>query len=179
MNVDPVAIYDNDMGSCHLGIAPDATVALMAFDSTVGVVLTAIFVRILWPAVRSKTRQSVSVSSKHITASRFNWLGKMKKQHDTGEAPPERRESVGSTTQKQFKTMLWWNVLGSAAVLANTIINNVIYLTWKHSRRSQVCLMTCMTDSMCGVAPNLESVTNRNSCLGNARHKLADYASSG
>ncbi|KAF1979579.1 hypothetical protein BU23DRAFT_562990 [Bimuria novae-zelandiae CBS 107.79] len=47
--------------------------------------------------------------------------------------------------------MLWRNVLGSATVLANTLINNIIFLTWRHSHKSEVCLLTCMTDIVWGM----------------------------
>lgn len=138
-SVSPMASFDSETGFCSIGIAADAAICVIVFDSVIGGVLTGIFVKILWPAVRFNPSQSLddSVEPK-VNASRFSWL-------KTWRRSGIQRDS----SKRRFKAMLWRNVLGCAVVLINTLVNNVIFLTWRHSHKSEVCLITCMTDSKC------------------------------
>lgn len=145
-SVAPMASFDSSTGYCAIGIAADASICVIVFDSVIGGILTGVFVKILWPAVRSDKTESIETSD-HGTASRFRWMRGTKRDSHADERRSSAKITTGSSSKRQFKAMLWRNVLGSATVLANTIINNVIFLTWDHSHKSEVCLLTCMTDS--------------------------------
>ena len=162
-SVAPTAVFDSSTGYCAIGIEADAAICVIVFDFVIGAVMTGVFVKILWPAVRSSKAQSLK-SSCNVGTPQPRWSRGAKREGNADEDCSCAKTASRSSSHRQFKAMLWRNVLGSATVLANTIINNVIFLTWKHSHKSEVCLLTCMTDSKQNIC-SLKNDTDQNSVV--------------
>jgi hypothetical protein len=168
-SLGPMAAFDADTGQCLIGIAADASICVIVFDSVIGGVLTGIFIKILWPAIRFNTTESLG--SVQTLKPRCSWHTISRHRNDTrGNNSYEKDPS-----RRQLKAMLWRNVLGSITVLANTLINNVIFLTWEHSHRSKICFLTCMTDSKWLHANHYADTYRTISCLGDAGYDLAKH----
>ncbi|KAH8728336.1 hypothetical protein GQ44DRAFT_580049, partial [Phaeosphaeriaceae sp. PMI808] len=140
--IRPMANLSLDDGKCRIGIQPNASIAILGFDTGLNVALTGIFIWLLQPAFASHvhwpsmhTHRSMKERKTSSVSYLFRWKYHLK-----------RASSVTNV-----RIMLIRNIIGSVLLLVNTIINNVLYLSWDFANMSHVCQMTCLTEVVLGM----------------------------
>lgn len=137
--VAPEAELSRIDGICRIGIQPEAAIAMIALDTSVNVILTGIFIWQLRPAAVSLVRHPGHVTTRARRTSSLSW---MLKREENGLSSTGR-----SLSEKNLNAMLVRNVVASILLLLNTVIPNIIFLTWPAARMSHACLLLCLTDS--------------------------------
>ncbi|KAF2638526.1 hypothetical protein P280DRAFT_367887, partial [Massarina eburnea CBS 473.64] len=131
--VSPHAVLSHADGYCRIGVASDAAICIITMDTLIGTLLTAIFIGILRPSLRSTAIRPEAGMDRRRGSSIMPIIR-------------QKKRSTEVSARQHLKVMLWRNIIGSCVILANTLINNIIFLTWKYAMRSHVCLLTCLTD---------------------------------
>jgi hypothetical protein len=140
--VAPEADLSRVDGNCRIGIQPGAAVGVIVLDTVFNVVLTVIFIWQLRPAIASTAHQSSSDVNGPIQkrrAASICHLLSLKKHH--------LGSSGRTSSENSFRAMVMRNITGSALLLLNTIVPNVIFLKWKFARWAHACSLMCLTDS--------------------------------
>jgi hypothetical protein len=164
--IAPEADLSRIDGVCRIGIEPGGAIAMLVLDTVLNVVLTSIFVWQLRPAIstffiRQSNRRQGTMGGQSSMAKLFHW-------EQQGLWSGRR-----SSSENSLRIMVLRNLIGSALILANTVVNNVIFLTRSFARMSHACLLMCLTDSKFDVASSTCCTANRGvSCRRDAHHPL-------
>ncbi|KAH7130560.1 hypothetical protein B0J11DRAFT_430209 [Dendryphion nanum] len=148
--VDPRHNLSRKDGVCRIGIQPNAGVAVIVLDVTINSVLTGIFIWQLRPAFHSIKCRSIVMPNQPVTqqgrrrSSLKALLGVKIQEQQTYREP---RHVLRQNLQK----VVIRNIIGSAVVLVNTVINNAIFLTWPFASQSHACQLMCLTDIVTGM----------------------------
>ncbi|KAH7086285.1 hypothetical protein FB567DRAFT_67025 [Paraphoma chrysanthemicola] len=146
-SIAPEAQLSRTDGHCRIGSQNGAAIAIIVFDTVLNVSLTSIFVWQLRPAIRSRIhwplRRAHGPGELHQQSS---WWRRSSKSEVKSGPGIKRLSSHGN-----LRIMLIRNVVGSILLLANTVANNAIYLSWTFARMSHACQLMCLTDIVLGM----------------------------
>ena len=150
--IDPRHELSREDGICRIGIRPNAGIAVIVVDITINTVLTGIFIWQLRSAFDSVSHGVPTSGSGNLRqsgrrrSSIMALMGGIKPERE-GEHEPRRALKMG------LKKMVVRNIIGSALVLLNTVINNAIFLTWPFASQSHACQLMCLTDGESALEP--------------------------
>ncbi|KAF2730327.1 hypothetical protein EJ04DRAFT_500684 [Polyplosphaeria fusca] len=133
--VSPRASIDAE-GRCWMGVQRAAGYAVIVVDTVINVLVTGVFVGLLWPVVVERARRHSSAALEGGSE------GGSRRSEDIGRKSGGRRVLFRETV----KSMLWRNVIGSVLALVGTVANNVVFLTVEGAMRGWICLMICLSD---------------------------------
>jgi hypothetical protein len=140
--IQPESELSRADGLCRIGIQPNAAIGVIVLDTVFNVVLTIIFIQQLRPAVGSAAHQSLSDAQNGNKHRRSPSISRLLSLEENG-----LRASGRTSAENSLRAMLFRNLTGSVLLLLNTIVPNVIFLTWGFARWSHTCQLMCLTDS--------------------------------
>ncbi|KAF1961780.1 hypothetical protein CC80DRAFT_574409 [Byssothecium circinans] len=107
--IAPRAELNHETGRCAIAIAPDAVIGVVTLDTLMAASLTAIFVGLLRPFLKSAAVQPQEGEDRR-RASIMAIVG-------------HKGKKAEASAKERLKVMIWRNVIGPSVVLANTLIN--------------------------------------------------------
>lgn len=129
-------------GLCRIGIQPNAAIGVIVLDTGFNLLLTMIFIQQLRPAVGSAAHRSMSDARTGNIHRRSPSISRLLSFEESGLGGSGR-----TSAENGLRVMLFRNLAGSVLLLLNTIVPNVIFLTWDFARWSHTCQLMCLTDS--------------------------------
>lgn len=140
--IQPESEFSRVDSLCRIGIQPNAAIGVIVLDTVFNVVLTMIFIQQLRPAVGSAAHRSMSDARSGDRHRRSPSISRLLSLEESGLGGSSR-----TSAENSLRAMLFRNLAGSVLLLLNTVVPNVIFLTWGFARWSHTCQLMCLTDS--------------------------------
>lgn len=137
----PMAELSSTTGGCRIGIQPEAAIAIIVIDTTINVVLTALFVWQLRPALKPTPH----LTSWYPCSSRSEQL-LIKEDRTVCGLKVGTSKLRRICARSNMRIMLVRNVVGSSLLLLITIANNALFLARPSTKTRNTCLLMCLSD---------------------------------
>lgn len=142
-------------GICRIGIQADAAIAVTVFDTVMNFSLTAMFLWQMRPALKNLANGFGHNATLSTQEKRMRWpIRSVQAEGLVGQTP------MNTLAHKNVQCMLIRNVVGSALLLVNVIVNNAVFIRYSFAKMAHACLLMCLTDSECYLRRYVQFDTN-------------------
>jgi len=139
--VHPIAEISSIDGRCRLGIPRYTTIPLVAYDITLNVLLTLVFVYLLSPLIRSGKLSTKAFPASRLTTFLGNMCSRSKSRTSLIQANQGNQHMV-----KKIERLLLKTFIGSILVMLPTVGNMSALSALSGRELGWLCLTTCTFD---------------------------------
>jgi hypothetical protein len=140
--VAPESDLSREDGNCRIGIQPGWSVGIIILDTSLNVVLTGTFIRQLRPKVGPVLHRSLGEVHGSARQRRSPSISRLLNLEEHGLIGSGR-----TSAESNLRSMIIRNIIGSVLLLLNTVVPNIVFLTWPNARLGHACSILCLTDS--------------------------------
>ena len=146
--VYPSASISTMDGECRIGLPSKVTIPLLAYDITINVALTALFIYLLVPSLRFEFRgprpRQWACRSFRCTVRRQEWS----QSHEEGlDNNLFSRRYQSQETRRTMRWLAWKSVIGAVLVLLPTVGNLGFLYYVRGTELGWLCITLCTLDS--------------------------------